>query len=176
MAERVALISGYGPNVRFDVAEALGCQIQADFSDPSTIEGIFSKVINEFGHQNVVVYKAFQCDNSIRTVSSYIAAHLATNSCAILPPEASKMFIYTSNKLTFMVVRPLFCICYFADERKSNGDPVYGAIDGPAYAAFYIELARRKTQEYVAFSEVIVYEIITMQLYIPNQESEIHTI
>ncbi|KAL7952693.1 hypothetical protein V8C34DRAFT_103956 [Trichoderma compactum] len=207
MAQDVALILGYGPNVGFDVAEAFAAQgykvaiisrstkevklqylqMQADFSDPSSIEGIFTKVISELGHPSVVVYNAssfslnpsssleqqiaaFQLDNNINIVSAYVAAHLATKSFATLPPRSSRTFIYTGNKLPFMVVRPLlsqgvgkagaanlmhylaedkkergykFC---FADERKSDGDPVYAAIDGPAHAAFYTELAKQKTQ------------------------------
>lgn len=81
MSQRVALILGYGPNVGVDVAEAFAAQgykvaivsrsnkdkkeylqMQADFSDPSSIEGIFSKVINELGHPSVVVYNGlFPC-------------------------------------------------------------------------------------------------------------------
>ncbi|UKZ54309.1 hypothetical protein TrVGV298_008117 [Trichoderma virens] len=184
MAQAVALILGYGPNVGFDVAEAFAAQ---DFSDPSSIHGIFSKVINELGHPSVVVYNAssfslkpstsleqqiaaFQCDNNINIVSAYVAAHLATKSFALLQPESSKTFIYTGNKLPFMVVRPLLSQgvgkagsahlmhylaeehkdsgykFYFADERKPDGDPVYSDIDGPAHAAFYTELAKQKAQ------------------------------
>ncbi|KAL6818085.1 hypothetical protein GGI42DRAFT_309332 [Trichoderma sp. SZMC 28013] len=241
MAQEVALILGYGPNVGFDVAEAFAAQgykvaivsrskkdvklqylqMQADFSDPSSIEGIFTKVISELGHPSVVVYNAssfslnpsssleqqiaaFQSDNNINIVSAYIAAHLATKSFATLPPESSRTFIYTGNKLPFMVVRPLLSQgvgkagaahlihylaednkelgykFYFADERKPDGDPVYAAIDGPAHAAFYTELAKQKRQGpwnatfvkgrgYVAFSEEIVNDSVTMQLDVPSQ-------
>lgn len=35
---------------------------------------------------------------------------------------------------------------YYADERKDDGSPVYNAIDGPAHAEFYAQLAEHKTQ------------------------------
>lgn len=35
---------------------------------------------------------------------------------------------------------------YYADERKADGSPVYSAVDGPAHAAFYTELAEVKSQ------------------------------
>ncbi|KAF3076712.1 hypothetical protein CFAM422_001828 [Trichoderma lentiforme] len=242
MAQEVALILGYGPRVGSDVAEAFAAQgykvavvsrskkevkleylqLQADFSDPSSIEGVFTKVISELGHPSVVVYNAssfsldpsssleqqiaaFHHDDNINIVSAYVAAHLATKSFATLPPESSRTFIYTGNKLPFMVVRPLLSQgvgkagaahlmhylaednkefgykFYFADERKIDGDPVYAAIDGPAHAAFYTELAKKKTQGpwnatfvkgrgYVAFSEEIVHDSVTMQLGVPSQD------
>ncbi|KAL7911508.1 hypothetical protein GGI35DRAFT_491688 [Trichoderma velutinum] len=240
MAQKVALILGYGPNVGFDVAEAFAAQgykvaivsrskkdvklqclqLQADFSDPSSIEGIFAKVISELGHPSVVVYNAsslnlnssspldeqiagFQRDNNINIVSAYVAAHLATKSFAALSSESSKTFIYTGNKLPFMIVRPLLSQgvgkagaahlmhylaedykesgykFYFADERKPDGDPVYAAIDGPAHATFYTELAKQKIQGpwnatfvkgkgYVAFSEEVVNDSVAMQLDVPS--------
>jgi NAD(P)-dependent dehydrogenase (short-subunit alcohol dehydrogenase family) len=78
MNDKVALILGYGPRVGFAVAESLAMngykvavvsrsdkysdsaknnlQIQADLSIPSSVEGIFTKVIKELGHPTVVVY------------------------------------------------------------------------------------------------------------------------
>ena len=78
MAHRVALILGAGPNVGFSVAKAFAAQgykvaiasrskrddadikqylhIQADFSEPSSIENIFATVISELGHPSVVIY------------------------------------------------------------------------------------------------------------------------
>ncbi|RFU34005.1 hypothetical protein B7463_g2347, partial [Scytalidium lignicola] len=209
MSDRVALIFGYGPNVGVDVATAFAAQgyrmavvsrsdkyasstkdylqIQADLSDPSSVEDIFSRVVKELGDPSVVIYNAsalsmnsssplnqqiatFQSDNNINIVSAYIAAHLAVKSFALLFPDSSRTFIYTGNKLPFMVVRPLLSQgvgkagaahlihylaeeykdhgykFYFADERKPDGDPVYSAINGPAHAEFYIQLTEAKTQ------------------------------
>lgn len=78
MDDKVALILGYGPHVGFAVAESLAMsgykvavvsrsdkypdtaknylQIQADLSIPSSVEGIFTRVIEELGHPTVVVY------------------------------------------------------------------------------------------------------------------------
>ncbi|KAL6872712.1 hypothetical protein J3F83DRAFT_771957 [Trichoderma novae-zelandiae] len=229
MAQRVALILGAGHNVGINVAKAFAVQnykvaivsrsqkeeadtkpylhIQADFSEPSSIESIFAAVISELGHPSVVVYnassysltrattlpqqiEAFQRDNNVNIVSAYTAAQLAVTSFAILPPESSKTFIYTGNKQHLMVVPPLLSLgvgksgsahlihylseehkksgykFYFADERKADGSPVYGAISGPAHGAFYTDLATQKTQGpwnatfvkdqgYVAFSEAV---------------------
>ena len=38
------------------------------------------------------------------------------------------------------------CRFYYADERKADGSPVYSAVDGPAHASFYTELAEGKSQ------------------------------
>jgi len=79
MAAQVALIFGYGPRVGFDVARMLAVQgykvavvsrsekhqghnaegylkIQADLSDPSSVERVYTRVIEELGHPGVVVY------------------------------------------------------------------------------------------------------------------------
>lgn len=74
----------------------------------------------------------FQSDNNINLVSAYVAAMLAAESFALLPPESSKTFIYTGNKLPFMIVLPLLTqgvgkagaahlIHYLAEEHKERG-------------------------------------------------------
>jgi hypothetical protein len=56
-----------------------------------------------------------------------------------------------------------------------DGDPVYSAIDGVAHGVFYTQLAESKTQGpwnatfvkgkgYIAFSEAMVNDAVTMQL------------
>ncbi|KAJ5565148.1 hypothetical protein N7513_001390 [Penicillium frequentans] len=162
-------------------------QITADLSDPSSVGAIFTKVIEELGHPSVVVYNAaalsmnpssaldqqisdFQSDNNVNIVSAHIAAQLAIHSFALLPSVSSRTFIYTGNKLPFMVVRPLLAQgvgkagaahlihylaeeykdrgykFYFADEREPDGNPVYSAIDGSAHAEFYVQLSEDKAQ------------------------------
>ncbi|UKZ93197.1 uncharacterized protein TrAFT101_008118 [Trichoderma asperellum] len=129
-------------------------QIQSDLSDPSSVELIFSRVISEFGHPSVVLYNAssstlmnsstalseqvaaFQSDNNVNIVSAYVAAQLANKSFAMLPPQSSKTFIYTGNKLPFMIVRPLLfhgvgkagsahLLHYLAEEYKDSGYKFY---------------------------------------------------
>lgn len=78
MTQNVALILGYGPIVGASTARAFAAkgykvaivsrtkkdsesekdylQIQADLSNPTSVEDIFSKVITELGHPSVVVY------------------------------------------------------------------------------------------------------------------------
>ncbi|KAK1241037.1 hypothetical protein MKX08_001011 [Trichoderma sp. CBMAI-0020] len=238
MTQNVALILGYGPTVGTSSARAFAAkgykvaivsrskkdsesekeylQLQADFSDPSSVEGVFSKVITELGHPSVVLYNAsslalvgslsvaeqiaaFQSDNNVNIVSAYVAAQLAIKSFAALPRQSSKTFIYTGNKLPFMVVRPLLSQgvgkagaahlmhylaeehkesgykFYYADERKLDGDPVYGEIDGDAHGVFYSQLIDEeaqgpwnatfvKGQGYTVFSEAVVNEAVVMQL------------
>lgn len=75
---------------------------------------------------------AFQVDNNINIVSAYVAAHLAAKSFAAASPRSANTFIYTGNKLPFMVVRPLLSqgvgkagaahlIHYLAEEYKDTG-------------------------------------------------------
>jgi hypothetical protein len=65
-------------------------------------------------------------------VSAYVAAHLAIKSFAMLSPQSPKTFIYTGNKLPFMIVPPLLSqgagkagaahlIHYLAEEHKDSG-------------------------------------------------------
>ncbi|KAM0510835.1 hypothetical protein ACHAPE_010495 [Trichoderma viride] len=64
---------------------------------------------------------------------------------------------------------------YYADERKPDGDPVYGEIDGDAHGVFYIQLIEGeaqgpwnatfvKGQGYTAFSDAVVHEAVVMKL------------
>lgn len=100
MAENVALILGYGPNVGTAVARAFAAkgykiaivsrsnrdsesekdylQIQSDLSDPSSVEGIFSKVITELGHPSVVLYNGASLYFRVGwgPFEGYVRAHL----------------------------------------------------------------------------------------------------
>lgn len=74
----------------------------------------------------------FQLDNNANIVSAHIAAQLAIKSFSEIPPNSSKTFIYTGNKLNLMVVRPLLSqgvgkagvahlMHYLAEEHKDDG-------------------------------------------------------
>lgn len=76
MATRVALIFGYGANIGNSVAAAFAAKgykvavvsrsgksthndylsIHADLTDPSSVEPVFSEVVDKLGHPSVVVY------------------------------------------------------------------------------------------------------------------------
>lgn len=79
MPTQVALIFGYGPRVGADVAQKFHSQgykvaivsrskqpaetipedylcLQADLTDPSTVESTFATVVEKLGHPSVVVY------------------------------------------------------------------------------------------------------------------------
>lgn len=75
---------------------------------------------------------SFQSDNNVNIVSAYAATQLALQSFAALPEDSSRTFIYTGNKLPFMIVRPLLTagagkaagahlIHYLAEEHKDKG-------------------------------------------------------
>ena len=75
---------------------------------------------------------AFQSDNNINIVSAHVAAQLAVASFRTHPEDLPKTFIYTGNKLPFMVVLPLLSqgvgkagaahlIHYLSEEHKKEG-------------------------------------------------------
>ncbi|KAI5459149.1 hypothetical protein BGZ63DRAFT_415800 [Mariannaea sp. PMI_226] len=118
----------------------------------------------------LVPMKDFVRDLNINTVSAFAAAQQASLAFEELPESASRTFIYTGNITNISPIAPLLTIgvgksatahivqvaaeayqdrgfkFYYADERKADGSPVYSAIDGPAHAQFYTELAETKSQ------------------------------
>ena len=77
-------------------------------------------------------FSAFQADNNVNLVSAYGAAHFAIKSFQQLPQSSLKTFIYTGNKLPFMIVQPLLSqgvgkagaahlIHYLAEQHKHEG-------------------------------------------------------
>jgi NAD(P)-dependent dehydrogenase (short-subunit alcohol dehydrogenase family) len=139
----VALILGYGPNVGASVAKKLASQgfrvavasrsgaansdgflsLKADFTQPSSISGLFDSVKKEFNAPpSVVVYNAalttkppdeknlfslpvdtVQSEFNANTISAYVAAQQAVNGWATLPDGTKKTFIYTGNILNTTV-------------------------------------------------------------------------
>ncbi|MCJ1456198.1 hypothetical protein MMC28_006558 [Mycoblastus sanguinarius] len=107
---------------------------------------------------------------AVNTTSVLAAAHETTLAFAELPASASKTFIYTGNKLNTGPILPLLSLgigksatahmissasqaykekgykFYYADERTSDGAPMYKDLSGSAHADFYIGLAESKTQ------------------------------
>ncbi|RFU81265.1 hypothetical protein TARUN_920 [Trichoderma arundinaceum] len=158
--------------------------IRADLSDAFSVEGIFNTVTDKLGTPTVVVYNAFILstegfdqplssiitDAHVNTFSAYAAAQMAVKGFAELPSDASKTFIYTSNKLHLMALEPLLSFgmgksaaahmihylsevykssgykFYHVDERVSNGDPAYDKLDPEAHAEHYLNLAEAKDQ------------------------------
>ncbi|KAI9691646.1 MAG: hypothetical protein M1822_007717 [Bathelium mastoideum] len=112
----------------------------------------------------------FNKDFTINTVSPFVAAQQAAIGFAQLPDSASKTFIYTGNATNTITIPPLLDLgvgksatahiiqsaaaaykdrgfkFYYGDERKADGAPAYGDIDGDAHAKMYVELAEGKTQ------------------------------
>lgn len=169
MASKVALILGYGARVGADVARSFASKgykiavvsrsdkhpsatpdylyLQADLSDPFSVQGVFTEVKKQLGAPSVVVYNgmptkkpppqlihkhtskptscsagadtvkqaepldedilAFQSDFNVNTVSAWVAARLAIGSFISLGEDVSGTFIYTGNKLNFIIVPPL---------------------------------------------------------------------
>ncbi|KAK9235242.1 hypothetical protein V1525DRAFT_410552 [Lipomyces kononenkoae] len=112
----------------------------------------------------------FSRDLTINTTSVFVAAQQAAEGFAQLPDSASRTFIYTGNACNTIVIPSLMDLSvgksataqiiqtaagaykdrgfkfYYGDERKADGSPAYGAIDGEAHAKLYLELAEGKTQ------------------------------
>ncbi|KAI3397701.1 hypothetical protein diail_10470 [Diaporthe ilicicola] len=107
---------------------------------------------------------------AVNATSAFVAAQQAVLAFQQLPESASRTFIYTGNCCNVMPIVKLIdcgvgksamahviqCAAeayqdkgfkfYYADERNSDGSPAYGAIDGPAHAKFYTELAEGTSQ------------------------------
>ncbi|KAH6884484.1 hypothetical protein B0T10DRAFT_539882 [Thelonectria olida] len=117
-----------------------------------------------------VPLKDFTRDLTINTTSTFVAAQQAIAGFEDLPESASRTFIYTGNCTNVSPIVPLLTLgvgksatasiiqvaaegykekgfkFYYADERKADGSPAYGAIDGPAHAEFYTHLAETAEQ------------------------------
>ncbi|KAL7914277.1 NAD(P)-binding protein [Trichoderma velutinum] len=158
--------------------------IRADLSNAYNVEDVFAQVRDKLGIPSVVVYNAFILsiqgfdqplssvitDAHVNTFSAYAAAQQAVKGFAELPSDASKTFIYTSNKLHIMTLEPLISMgmgksasahmihylsevykssgykFYHTDERESNGEPAYDKLDAEAHANYYVKLAEEKDQ------------------------------
>ncbi|KAL6699457.1 NAD(P)-binding protein [Trichoderma pleuroticola] len=158
--------------------------IKADLSNAYNVEDVFTEVRNKLGIPSVVVYNAFTLsvqgfdqplssvitDAHVNTFSAYAAAQQAVKGFAELPSDASKTFIYTSNKLHIMTLEPLISMgmgksasahmihylsevykssgykFYHTDERLSDGEPAYDKLDAEAHADYYIQLTEGKDQ------------------------------
>ncbi|KAL6803397.1 NAD(P)-binding protein [Trichoderma sp. SZMC 28013] len=158
--------------------------IKADLSNAYNVEDVFTQVRSKLGIPSVVVYNAFILsiqgfeqplssvitDAHVNTFSAYAAAQQAVKGFAELPPDASKTFIYTSNKLHIMTLEPLISMgmgksasahmihylsevyrssgykFYHTDERESDGEPAYDNLDAEAHANYYIQLVEEKDQ------------------------------
>ncbi|MCJ1310448.1 hypothetical protein MMC25_004112 [Agyrium rufum] len=108
-------------------------------------------------------------DLNVNVVSVFAAIAESIKGFATLPSSSSKTFIYTGNRLNIAPLPPLLSNgmgkaaaahlvhyasmttgetgnqFYYADERKADGGPAYGAWDADAHAEFYTELAERET-------------------------------
>ncbi|KAI1165876.1 NAD(P)-binding protein [Nemania serpens] len=106
-------------------------------------------------------------DLNVNTVSPYIAAQQAVAGWETLPAETKKAFIYTGNILNVVTPPiPLYTTLgagkagaafwigvadatvsakgyrfFYADERVADGNSKGAAIDGPAHAEFFAQLA-----------------------------------
>ncbi|KIM93812.1 hypothetical protein OIDMADRAFT_136870 [Oidiodendron maius Zn] len=141
---KVVLILGAGPNIGKAVAAAFAAKgykpalaarslnpeestaeqlnIKADFSDPSSIAGVFSAVEKKFGSPSVVIYNAaglnivsetdplagpisgFAASININTVSVYAALQASIAAFSKLPASTSRTFFYTGNALNRVVI------------------------------------------------------------------------
>ncbi|KAH6671353.1 hypothetical protein B0J14DRAFT_640318 [Halenospora varia] len=132
---KVALILGAGLNVGLSVAKEFGKNgykvalvarnpseelskvadlvIKADFSDPSSLSGVFAEVKSKLGVPKFVAYNAFTTifnpdpfaipidewvkGMNINAISGYAAIQEATKGFRELPNEMTKTFVFTGN-------------------------------------------------------------------------------
>ena len=108
-------------------------------------------------------------DIAVNTTSVYAAASAALAGFRQLPDAAPKVFIYTGNMQSTLIVPEVVSLgagknasaylmetaaaaygtkyhFYYADERLPDGRPLMAQLSGEAHAEFYYELATRKTQ------------------------------
>ncbi|KAG6364699.1 hypothetical protein INS49_006303 [Diaporthe citri] len=114
--------------------------------------------------------KDFVRDFSVNTTSAFVAAQQAVLAFEQMPESASRTFIFTGNCTNVAPIVALMgsgagksatahiiqCAAeaykdkgykfYYADERNADGSAVYSAVDGPAHANFYTELAEGTSQ------------------------------
>ncbi|KFY33733.1 hypothetical protein V494_07367 [Pseudogymnoascus sp. VKM F-4513 (FW-928)] len=112
----------------------------------------------------------FNRDLTVNTNSAYAAAQQAVLAFKELPESASKTFIFTGNITNTVTIAQLLDLgvgksatahiihsasqayadqgfkFYYSDERKADGAPAYGDIDGEAHAELYLQLAEGKSQ------------------------------
>ncbi|THX75468.1 NAD(P)-binding protein [Aureobasidium pullulans] len=116
-------VASVARTIRKEVSGHSDLVMTADFSDPTTIKGIFETVERGLGVPNVVVYNPYswsigtdpsnplstpiegvQKDLAINTVSAYAAAQAAVKSFDKLPSDVKKTFIYTGNTSNTAIV------------------------------------------------------------------------
>lgn len=107
------LVCAVSRNPEFPLADLC---LQADFSNPSSIEHVFARCEKQLGVPNVVIFNAFswnsmgtsnpleadvegfQRDLNINTVSAFAAMKAAVKEFGKLGPEIKKTFLFTGNK------------------------------------------------------------------------------
>jgi NAD(P)-dependent dehydrogenase (short-subunit alcohol dehydrogenase family) len=115
-------------NVHKDVADTSDLTIKADFSDPTSIKGVFDEVTSKVGIPNVVLYNAatvkptapndtlsvpledYTTSMNIGVNSAFAAAQQAVLGFAQLPSDVQKSFIFTGNILNTTVMTPLLTL------------------------------------------------------------------
>ena len=113
---------------------------------------------------------------AVNTTSAFVAAKLGLEGFKKLPSSAPKVFIYTGNMESSLIVPEVMVLgsgknaslyfletaayaygkegsyFYFADERMSDGTPVMNKIDGDVHAEEYWVLANAKEQRAVNYT------------------------
>ncbi|KAK8136114.1 hypothetical protein PG984_004054 [Apiospora sp. TS-2023a] len=146
-------------------------KVEAKFGPPAVV--IYNAGATTFNDKTdplSVPLENFERHFAINTTSAFMAAKHAALAFATLPASASRTFIFTGNCTNVMPIASLFdqgagktasaymmrvaaeayedkgFKFYYADERKADGSPAYGAIDGDAHGEMYTELAEGKEQ------------------------------
>ncbi|KAI1152582.1 hypothetical protein F4825DRAFT_418415 [Nemania diffusa] len=156
-----------------DSIPALFDAVKAEFNSPPSVVVYNAAALTPPPTENVlfsIPADNVTADLNVNTVTPYVAAQQAVAGWETLPADTKKSFIFTGNILNLNVVPvPLFTNLgmgkaasafwigvadgtysakgyrfFYADERSEDGKSKGNAIDGPAHAEFYLQLANHE--------------------------------
>ncbi|KAL6796226.1 NAD(P)-binding protein [Trichoderma sp. SZMC 28013] len=164
-------------------------QIPGDLSQSQQVPSFFDKVTKALAIPSVVIYNGavrsvvnakdslsalsisqIELEMAVNCTSAIVAAQQAVVGFKQLPPDASRTFIYTGNKLHLATLEqvPLFNVgksaaaslihtasksyrdagfkFYYTNERLEDGSQAGADFDGPTRAALHVQLANDSKQ------------------------------
>ncbi|KAK8112069.1 uncharacterized protein PG998_008526 [Apiospora kogelbergensis] len=146
-------------------------QVKAKFGPPAVV--VYNASTGPFNSKTdplAVPLEDFNSSFAVNTASAFMAAKHAALAFAELPASAARTFIYTGNCTNVSPIASMLAPgmgktavahiiqiaaeaykdkgfkFYYADERKPDGAPMYGDINGDAHGEMYTELAEGTTQ------------------------------
>ena len=115
--------------IREETSSNADFTMSVDLTNPTNVSKLFTEVESKLGFPNVVVYNAYSSGFvngqdpfsavsaedfakhlSVNVTSFYEAAHLAVQGWKKLSADTPKVFIYTGNMESSMIVPEIFCL------------------------------------------------------------------